>query len=277
MHAAWLTPAARLLLLAGTCTVLWSLESLIPLYRFGRNRLGRALPNIALTVILIAMNLVLSAVAAFAASLAAKYGIGLFAIAALPLWVQVLLAIAALDLGAYVAHVAMHHSSLGWRFHRVHHCDEEVNVTTAFRQHPLETVWRVAWQLPAILLLGLPLWMVVVYLAVSTLNAQLEHANIRVSARLDRVARWFFVTPDMHKVHHSRLERETNSNYSNIFTLWDRLFGTYTGRTDFGTLRYGLEGLESQGLQALLLMPFDGRRAGRPAAAGEDDRAPIPR
>ena len=250
-------PEIRLLLLVVTCALLWSIESLIPLYRYSGNRLRRAVPNIALTAILIATNLVLSFLAAFASSLAIRKG--LFAIVDLPRWVQVVLAVAALDFFAYVAHVAMHSSSLGWRFHRVHHSDEAVDVTTAFRQHPGETVWRVLWQLPAIILLGLPLWMVAVYLAVSTLNAQLEHANIRVSDAFDRVARWLFVTPNMHKVHHSRLERETNSNYSNIFAVWDRLFGTYTAAADFGTLRYGLDGIEQEGLNGLLRMPFTPR------------------
>ena len=154
-----------------------------------------------------------------------------------------------------------HYSSIGWRFHRVHHSDEAVDVTTAFRQHPGETVWRVLWQLPAIILLGLPLWMVAVYLALSTLNAQLEHANIRVAGALDWAVRWLFVTPNMHKVHHSRLERETNSNYSNIFALWDRLFGTYTAAIDFGTLRYGLEGMAGEGFGGLMVMPFVDPRA----------------
>ena len=231
----------RLLALVATCAVLWSLESLVPLYRYPGHRLRHALPNIALTVILLATNLALSFLVALASSFVTERGLGLFAIVALPRWAEVVLAIAALDFFAYVAHLSMHYSFLGWRFHRIHHSDEAVDVTTAFRQHPAETVWRTLWQLPAIVLLGLPLWMVAVYLAVSALNAQLEHANIRVAERLDRAIRWLFVTPNMHKVHHSRWERETNSNYANVFSMWDRMFGTYTPAVDFATLRYGLD------------------------------------
>ena len=115
------------------------------------------------------------------------------------------------------------------------------------------------WQLPEIVLFGLPLWIVVIYLTISATNAQLEHANIRLPEGLDRRLRLLFVTPNMHKVHHSRLQPETDSNYSNIFSVWDRMFGTYTSHVDFGTLRYGLDDAEddeTQRLGRLLVMPF---------------------
>jgi sterol desaturase/sphingolipid hydroxylase (fatty acid hydroxylase superfamily) len=169
----------------------------------------------------------------------------------------VIVGIAALDLFAYVAHVLLHKSPFAWRFHRVHHSDETVDVTTAFRQHPGETIWRVLWQLPAVVLFGLPLWIVVVYLTISAANAQLEHANIRLSEAVDRWLRLLFVTPNMHKVHHSRLQPETDSNYSNILSVWDRIFGTYTSRIDFRALRYGLGDLpERATFLRLLRMPF---------------------
>ena len=176
----------------------------------------------------------------------------------MPAWAKVIAGIIALDLFAYVAHVLLHKTPFAWRFHRVHHSDEAVDVTTAFRQHPGETIWRVLWQLPAIVLLGLPLWIVAVYLTISAANAQLEHANIRVPETLDRRLRLLFVTPNMHKVHHSRLQPETDSNYANIFSVWDRLFGTYTRSVDFETLRYGLDDIaDRETFARLLRMPFD--------------------
>jgi sterol desaturase/sphingolipid hydroxylase (fatty acid hydroxylase superfamily) len=132
-------------------------------------------------------------------------------------------------------------------------------VTTAFRQHPGETVWRTLWQLAAILVFALPLWVVLLYLILSALNAQLEHANIKMNGNLDRLLRLLVVTPHMHKVHHSRDQRQTDSNYSNIFAFWDRVFGTYTSEVDFQALRYGLDGLDAknrQTLKGLLKMPF---------------------
>ena len=109
------------------------------------------------------------------------------------------------------------------------------------------------------MLFGLPLWVAAVYLTLSGLNAQLEHANVRVSDRVDGLLRLFVVTPNMHKAHHSRIQRETDTNYSNIFSFWDRLCGTYTPRIDFGELRYGLDGFDDasrQSLGGLLRMPF---------------------
>ena len=242
-------PVRVALLIAG-CAVLWSLESIIPLYRAGEGRVRRALPNVGLTVLLLVTNLVLSFAAAWASVVSQRE-------TQMPVWLHALAGIAALDLFAYFAHVLLHRIPFAWRFHRVHHSDEAVDVTTAFRQHPGETVWRVAWQLPAIVLFGLPLWIVVVYLTVSAANAQLEHANIRLSGTLDRCLRVLFVTPNMHKVHHSRLQPETDSNYSNIFSVWDRAFGTYTSRIDFRALRYGLDDLDERAtLIALLRMPF---------------------
>lgn len=242
-------PARVLLLLAG-CAVLWSLESVIPLYRFSDGRARRALPNIGLTVLLLLTNLALSFAAAWASAMSQRD-------MEIPAWLHAITGIAALDLFAYVAHVLLHKAPFAWRFHRVHHSDGAVDVTTAFRQHPGETVWRVLWQLPAIVLFGLPLWIVVFYLTVSAANAQLEHANIRLSEKLDRWLRLLFVTPNMHKVHHSRLQRETDSNYSNIFSVWDRIFGTYTRCIDFRTLRYGLDDSHDRAtFVALLRMPF---------------------
>jgi len=258
MHILFSEPSRVLLLLIG-CAVLWSLESLLPLFRFRDRRLRRALPNVGLTALLLLTNLALSFAAANVAGFATAHRAGLLFVLDLPVWANVLVGIAALDLFAYVAHVLLHKVPLAWRFHRVHHSEEEVDVTTAFRQHPGETVWRVLWQLPVILAFGLPLWIVIVYLTISAANAQLEHANVRVREPLDRLLRLLVVTPDMHKTHHSRRQQETDSNYANIFSLWDRLFGTYTSRVDFTALRYGLDGLDdraTQRLRGLLLMPF---------------------
>ena len=256
---ALLTDQVRLLALVGLCGLLWSLESIIPLYRYRNSRVRHALSNIALAVVLVLTNLALSFSSAYLSSLTVRHGVGLFALITGPVWFQAVLGVMALDLFAYFAHVLLHKSWLGWQFHRVHHSENTVDVTTAFRQHPGETIWRILWQLAAIVVFGLPLWMVVVYLILSTLNAQMEHANIKMNSCLDRFLRLVIVTPHMHKVHHSRNQRQTDSNYSNIFSFWDKLFGTYTSEVDFQSLRYGLDGFdvkERQTLQGLLKMPF---------------------
>jgi sterol desaturase/sphingolipid hydroxylase (fatty acid hydroxylase superfamily) len=255
----WPSAQVRLLVLIISTTVLWSVESLLPLYRYDKHRLRRALPNIAFTVLLVLINLSLSFATAGIANFVVNKRIGLFFLFDIPSWLAALIGVMALDFFTYVAHLLMHKSWLGWQFHRVHHSDKEVNVTTAFRQHPGETVWRILWQLLAVATFGIPLSVVVVYLVISTLNAQLEHTNIKLFAPLDCVLRLLFVTPNMHKVHHSREQMETDSNYSNIFSIWDRIFGTYTATVDFSRLRYGLDGLddcEKQTLPALLKLPF---------------------
>jgi sterol desaturase/sphingolipid hydroxylase (fatty acid hydroxylase superfamily) len=254
-----LTDQARLLILIGLCGLLWAFESIIPLYRFRNSRLRHALPNVGLTLMLVITNLSLSFSSAYLADFSVRNGIGLFAFLRFSSWTQIIFGVAALDLFAYYAHVLLHKSWLGWQFHRVHHSENAVDVTTAFRQHPGETVWRIFWQLAAIVVFGIPLWIVIVYLIFSGLNAELEHANIRLNFRIDRFLRLLIVTPNMHKVHHSRDQRETDSNYSNIFSIWDRLFGTYTSSIDFRTLNYGLDGFdvkEKQTLTGLLKMPF---------------------
>jgi sterol desaturase/sphingolipid hydroxylase (fatty acid hydroxylase superfamily) len=208
---------------------------------------------------LVITNLSLSFSSAYLAEFSVRNGIGLFPFLGLPSLAQIIFGVVALDLFAYFAHVLLHKLWLGWQFHRVHHSENAVDVTTAFRQHPGETVWRILWQLAAIIVFGIPLWIVIVYLILSGLNAELEHANIRLNPRIDRWLRLLVVTPNMHKVHHSRDQKETDSNYSNIFSLWDRLFGTYTSSVDFRKLSYGLDGfdvIERQTLRGLLKMPF---------------------
>src|SRR5262249_21716483 len=146
----------------------------------------------------------------------------------MPFVAQTVIGIVVLDFGyGYLAHRLMHWSPLLWRVHRVHHSDPFVDVTTAFRNHPLESFWRYLFLLIPIGLLGIPPEAVGLHRLLSTLNAALEHANVRVWAPLDRALAWLWVTPDMHKVHHSRHQRETDSNYGNLFPVFDRLLATF--------------------------------------------------
>jgi len=254
-----LSDQMRLLVLVGLCGLLWSAESVVPLYQYQTSRVRHAFPNVALTLILVLTNLVLSFSSAYLAGFTVRHGVGLFFFFGLSGWTKAVFGVVAFDLFAYFAHVLLHKSWLGWQFHRVHHSENAVDVTTAFRQHPGETVWRVLWQLAAVLVFGIPLQVVIVYLVLSSINAQLEHANITLNRKVDRVLRLLIVTPHMHKAHHSRDQKQTDSNYSNIFSLWDRLFGTYTKDINFQKLRYGLDGFdieERQTLRGLLKMPF---------------------
>ena len=201
---ALLTDQGRLLALVGLCSLLWTLESVAPLYRYQNGRVRHAVPNVALAVLLVLTNLALSFSSAYLADFTVRNGVGLFPLLGISLWMQAVLGVLALDLFGYFAHVLLHKSWRGWQFHRVHHSESAVDVTTAFRQHPGETIWRLLWQLAGIVAFGIPLWIVIIYLTLSALNAQLEHANIKLNSRLDSFLRLVIVTPHMHKTHHSR-------------------------------------------------------------------------
>src|SRR6266550_2592489 len=184
-----LSDQLRLVLLVALCGFLWSVESIVPLYRYQTSRLRHALPNVALSLILVLTNLALSFFSAYLAGFTVRNRVGLFFLFDLSAWTQAVVGVVALDLFAYFAHVLLHKSWLGWQFHRVHHSENLVDVTTTFRQHPGETIWRILWQLTAVLVFGIPLSIVVIYLILSGLNAQMEHANIKINRRLDRFLR----------------------------------------------------------------------------------------
>jgi len=252
-----LTDPIRLAVLVSVCGVLWSIEAIVPLIRYEPGRFRRAFPNLVLAAGVVLTNLAFASVTAAFSEFLVRRHFGLFSSLRLHPWILLLLGIAGLDLFAYFAHLLLHKIPLGWIFHRVHHSELEVDVTTAFRQHPGETLWRVLWQLFAIAVFGLPFWIVPFYLSISSFNALLEHANVRVNERLDGWLRLLIVTPNMHKIHHSRIVAETDSNYSNIFSMWDRLCGTHTARTNYGHLRYGLDGFDDQrGVVKLMMGPF---------------------
>jgi sterol desaturase/sphingolipid hydroxylase (fatty acid hydroxylase superfamily) len=184
---------------------------------------------------------------------------GLIYWAGLPPTVGFLVGLAGLDLFAYFAHVSMHKLHTLWRFHRVHHADSRVNVTTAFREHPGETVWRISWHLAAVVVFGIPPWLLLIYLTISAFNAQLEHCNLKVPAKIDRWLRLIYVTPNMHKLHHHRYLPETDMNYSNLLSIWDRLFMTYHPGPNFHHLNYGLDDFDWESrnsVKELLFAPF---------------------
>ena len=127
----------------------------------------------------------------------------------------------------------------------VHHSDTYVDTTTANRHHPGESVFRAIFTLIAVFIIGAPIWLVMMYQSISVVLSQFNHANISLPAKLDRMISWIIVSPNMHKIHHHYLQPETDSNYGNIFSLWDRLFGTFR-KMDLSKLKYGLDILPEQ-------------------------------
>jgi sterol desaturase/sphingolipid hydroxylase (fatty acid hydroxylase superfamily) len=255
--------------------VVFLFEVAFPLFSYAKGHLLRhAVRNLILTGIFLGMNLLLSPISPFAAAIVTETKFGLSYWLGLPPAAQLVVGIVGLDLFAYFAHVTMHKFAWLWQFHRVHHSDNAVDVTTAFREHPGETVWRSGWHIAGVIVFGAPMWVLVTYLTLSGLNAQFEHANIRLPATLDRWLRLLFVTPNMHKVHHSRHLPETDMNYSNLLSIWDRLGRSYSQGPNLADIHYGLDGFddqEKQSVAGLLKMPFM-RSWGRPSEGpGKED------
>jgi sterol desaturase/sphingolipid hydroxylase (fatty acid hydroxylase superfamily) len=193
--------------------------------------------------------------------------------AGLPEAGRLVLGVVALDFAfGYVAHRTMHASPTLWRFHRVHHSDPFVDVTTSYRTHPVESAWRHLWLFATVWILGVPAESVVAFRVLSGINGILEHANIRVAPALDSALSWLWVTPNMHKIHHSRLQSETDTNYGNLLPLYDRMLGTFVPTSRALGVEYGLDDAsphEVRTFASMMAMPWN--------ASGErPQQSPVP-
>lgn len=212
---------------------LWELAA--PRRRTDIPRLLRWTNNIALVVVdTMILRLVFPILAVGVAVLAQGYGFGLFNRVALPGWAAVLASIVLLDLVIYLQHMLFHAVPFLWRLHRVHHADMEFDVTTGLRFHPAEIVVSMAIKLAGVALLGVPAVAVLLFEVILNATALFNHSNIRMPGSLDRILRLIVVTPDMHRVHHSILPAETNSNFGFNLPWWDRVFGTYRAQPGAG-------------------------------------------
>jgi sterol desaturase/sphingolipid hydroxylase (fatty acid hydroxylase superfamily) len=164
---------------------------------------------------------------------------------------RLILAVVLFDAWMYWWHRMNHRLLFFWRFHRTHHSDPKMDVTTAHRFHFGEIIFSSLFRVPIILLLGMRLEELVIYETVTFVIVQLHHANVGLPDQLDRLLRLLIVTPAIHKVHHSRMQLETDSNYSSLFSIWDRLFRTLRLRADPRTIRFGLNAFDQPELQTL--------------------------
>ena len=196
------------------------------------------------------------------AAAAAQGGWGILNIANVPLFPASVIAIVAMDFVIYLQHVMFHAVPILWRLHRVHHADPDYDVTTGTRFHPLEIIVSMLIKFATILVLGPPVVAVVIFEVILNGTAMFNHGNIRLPLAVDRVLRWFVVTPDMHRVHHSIERDETNSNFGFNLPWWDRLCGTYCDQPRAGHLdmTIGLpefrDTRQTTRLPGMLLLPF---------------------
>ena len=228
-------PLAGLGIIAGAFALFAGLELARPFRRFALPRRSRWTTNLVLYAVdTLAVRLLLPLAMVGAAVWAQDAGWGLFNMTGLPLWAEFILAILLLDLALYIQHRATHEIPLLWRLHKVHHTDTGFDVTTAARFHPVEIVLSMAYKMAIVVLLGaapLAVFVFEIGFAVATL---FTHSNFALATPLERLWRSVFVTPDMHRIHHSAKMRETNSNYGTFLSGWDRLLGTYVDAPDKG-------------------------------------------
>lgn len=212
---------------------LWEVAA--PRRRLDIPRVIRWTNNLALVVVdTVILRLTFPILAVGLALMAEERGWGLFNALDIPLWLAVLLSILLLDLAIYLQHVLFHAVPGLWRLHRMHHADLEFDVTTGLRFHPVEIVLSMVIKLAVVAALGAPAVAVLLFEVLLNATALFNHANIRLPTGVDRVLRWVMVTPDMHRVHHSVIPAETNSNFGFNLPWWDRLLGTYRAQPKAG-------------------------------------------
>lgn len=204
---------------------------------------------------------------------------GLFNIWPVPAWAAVLFAVIVLDLVVYLQHVLFHAVPALWRLHRMNHADLEFDVTTGTRFHPIEIVLSMLIKLTVVAALGAPAIAVLIFEVLLNATSMFNHSNVRLPEAMDRAMRWFVVTPDMHRVHHSIVVRETNSNFGFSLPWWDRLFGTYRDQPVAGHegMTIGVEQFRDpaeQRLDRMLTQPFRGREDRYPLGKREGSTLP---
>ena len=232
----------RFAVFAAALAALLAAEALLPARarNFGRRKRWPA--NLVLSVTNTAMlRLAFPLLAVGAAIWAQTSGIGLFHWIAVPYPLAFAASLIVLDVVIWGQHVAMHRTGLLWRFHRVHHTDRDVDVTTALRFHPGEIAFSMGLKMAAVIALGAPPASVIVFEAILNGMAMFNHANLKLPAGFERMLRWIVVTPDMHRIHHSLMRDEMDSNYGFNLSLWDRLFGTYRAAAARADFTLGLE------------------------------------
>lgn len=255
----------RALILAGGISFFWLIETAIPLFKFSYNKWQHAGINLFFTVTTMMVNFCLAVILLKTAQWTVDVDFGLLHwLPEMNLWVFALVGLLLLDLiGAYLVHWVEHKVRFLWHFHLIHHTDIWVDTTSANRHHPGESVVRFIFTTLGVLIVGAPMWLVFLYQTLSVIATQFNHANIVLPKKLDTIVSYFIVSPDMHKVHHHYVLPYTDSNYGNIFSIWDRLFGTFK-TLDRTKIVYGVDTHmkpeEHNTLSNLLKIPFQKHR-----------------
>lgn len=251
----------RSIILVGGLTIFWLLEGAMPLFKFKYQKWQHAIPNLFFTLTTIIINFVLAFLLLQSADWVVANNFGLLNwLPEMPLWIYIVLGVFFMDFfGAYLPHYIEHKVKPLWMVHLVHHSDHNVDTTTANRHHPLESVIRFTFTLLGVFIIGAPIGIVMLYQSMSLVATQFTHANIKLSKKVDKTLSYVLVSPDMHKVHHHYMLPYTDSNYGNIFSIWDRLLGTYM-ELDREKIIYGVDVFpdekKNSNIKELLKQPF---------------------
>lgn len=255
----------------GVLIALAGAEAWRPL-RTGAEPAGRIPGNIAMGLINAAIAFLLPVSTVFSAEWAALHGFGLLNQLSLPAAAAVAATVALRSLATYVNHRLSHRLHWLWRIHRVHHADTALDLSTGFRNHPLELAVLAPWLAIVTVAFGLDPLTLLVYETVAVAFTLWDHANFRLPGRIERALRTLVVTPAVHRIHHSAVQAETDSNYGDVFTLWDRMFGTYRSPDDetLAAMRIGLGDAFDAGAASLahqLRLPLSAEPAARAASS----------
>jgi sterol desaturase/sphingolipid hydroxylase (fatty acid hydroxylase superfamily) len=255
-------PVQRMVFLVGGMLLLWLLEGAIPFLslQYKKTKWHHASVNLTFTVVHLVIHTAFALVIVLLSDMSKANGLGLvYWLHASTLW-TIVISFFVLDFfGGWLVHWVQHKIYPLWKFHVVHHSDNNVDVTTGLRHHPIESVLRGVFFLAAIVITGAPMYAVMIYQTVLVLSTQFTHANIHLPRWLDASLSYLFVSPAMHKVHHHWQQPYTDSNYGAVFSVWDRLLGTYK-KLDASKIRYGLDAYyaneQDENLGMLLKKPF---------------------
>ena len=253
----------RLGIFFGVFLIMLVWELVAPRRLLSVSKLLRWSSNLGLLVVnSIVLRLLFPAAAVGMALYTAEMGWGLFNLLEFPFWLEVMAAVVLLDLAIYAQHLLMHRVPVLWRLHRVHHADLDIDLTTGSRFHTIEIIFSMLIKGIVILALGPAIFAVLIFEVVLNGMAMFNHSNVSLPPRVERIVRGLFVTPDMHRVHHSIILEETNSNYGFNLSLWDRIFKTYIDQPRKGhdDMTIGIPGFRNVAqvdkLPGMLLLPF---------------------
>ena len=256
-----LTTTEQALLLAGSFLFFTLLEGVIPLLQMKYRRIRHTGINLFFIITSVIVSLPFAFLAVHSSKLVMALQIGVLNMVTLPGWLYFLAGILMLDfLASYLPHLVQHKVKWMWKFHLVHHTDNWVDTSTANRHHPGETVISMLFLLAAIFIVGAPAWLVILHQFIAVAFSQFTHANISLPSKVDDLISWVFISPNMHKVHHHHTQPLTDTNYGNIFSIWDRLLKTFA-KSDISTLKYGIDTHpdhhEHDNMGKLLVIPFE--------------------